>query len=77
MTENKEVSSGLDKLIDDRKNKIENALNNISTIQKFIEKAIDDSIGECKNQVTVTEIQSALINVIKRFNQKELLTLVK
>ena len=76
MVENKEVSSGLEKLVNDKKIKIDNTLNNISKIQKSIEKAIDDSIDECQNQVTVTEIQSALINVLKKFNQKELLTYV-
>jgi predicted glycosyl hydrolase (DUF1957 family) len=57
--------------------KVTNILNNINKVDKAISSAIDDLIESEDVSLTVTEIQAGLLNVMKKFNSKEITQLVK
>lgn len=57
--------------------KVTNILNNINKVDKAISSAIDDLIESEDVSLTVTEIQAGLLNVMKKFNSKEITQLIK
>lgn len=51
-------------------------IENIKSVEKAISTAIDDLIIKEEKVLTVTEINSALINVMMTFNNTELVQLI-
>ena len=56
--------------------KTNDVLKNISRVEKFIIGAIDDAVELSDSEITVSEINAALINALKKFNQQEIMRLI-
>jgi hypothetical protein len=57
--------------------RVNNLTSNINNIEVAIKSSIEDAVDNNEIPITVTEIQSALLNVMKDFNKKEIMNLVK
>jgi hypothetical protein len=57
--------------------KVGMVVKNICLIEEKINNSIDDFVEESETPLTITEINSALLNVLKKMNQKEIMELVK
>lgn len=57
--------------------KVNLVLSNISAIEKTINDSIDDAIENSENPITITEINAALLNVLKKMNQREIMEIIK
>ena len=57
--------------------KVNLLLSNISAIEKAINDSIDDAIENSENPITITEINAALLNVLKKMNQREIMEIIK
>ena len=51
--------------------------NTINLIEKSIKDGIDTIVENSEVPITLTEINSALLNVLKKFNQTEIMEIIK
>lgn len=56
--------------------KVQSVLNNIGMIEKKINTAIDDAVEELDGQITATELNAALLNVMRKLNQQEIMQII-
>lgn len=64
-------------LKEEMNNKIQVLFSNINSIEDAIEDAIEEAVYNSDKSITTTEISSALLNVLKKFNQKEIMEIIK
>lgn len=57
--------------------KVSKVIDNIGKVEAAVTNAIDDVIDGNEYPITVTEIQAGLLNVMKNFNKKEIMILIK
>ena len=58
--------------------KVASVLNKIALVEKSVNDAIDDVVDDNSElQFTTTEIQAALLNVLRKMNSREIMQLVK
>ena len=52
-------------------------LNKIGLLETKIGNTIDDVVEESETPTTIAEINAALLNVLKKMNQKEIMEIIK
>jgi hypothetical protein len=57
--------------------KTELVINHISVIENALNEAIDDVVEDSETPITITEINAAIFNVLKKLNQREIMGLIK
>lgn len=56
--------------------KVNSFLDDINEMEKEISNTIDDFVEKNEKPITITQINCALINILKKMNQKELTNLI-
>lgn len=56
--------------------KVQTVLDNIGKIEAHINEAIDEAVEESEEPITISEIMSALIDVMKKMNSKDIMQLI-
>ena len=58
--------------------KVASVLNKIALVEKAVNDAIDDVVDDNSDfKFTTTEIQAALLNVLRKMNSREIMQLIK
>jgi hypothetical protein len=57
--------------------KTELVINHIAVIENALNEAIDDVVEDSETPITITEINAAIFNVLKKLNQREIMGLIK
>jgi hypothetical protein len=57
--------------------KAELVINHIAVIESALNEAIDDIVEDSETPMTITEINAAIFNVLRKLNQREIMELIK
>lgn len=57
--------------------KVELVINHIAVLENALNETIDDTVEAIETPMTITEINAAILNVLKKLNQREIMELIK
>lgn len=77
MDKNEINNSNMDELNKQLSDKVALVMDKIGLIEKAIIVTIEDAIEDCETPTTITEINAALLNVLRKMNRDEIMHMLK